>query len=295
MSIQRAQLSAISRLFSPSVVREMYKRRSSPLFARLARETGLLCKLSHSNLVSDFFEAAFASLRRKSCRDEYIYRSAIAHRILMGRHSLNTAAMLNEFRVGDRVADVVILNGTSTVYEIKSERDTLKRLAWQTTAYNNVFAETYVIVGDNHIDSVLRSVRPEVGVMSLSDRFYISTIRQAKREPEKTVPLSILDSVRIAEAKAILSLMGASYPHVPNTQMHSALSSVFRKLDPASTHDAMVRVLRKTRSSRSLSQFVGSVPVPLRAALLSTRPNKPSYLNLKEAIGTTIREALQWG
>lgn len=47
--------------------------------------------------------------------------NVIANKILLGKHSLNTSHMLSEFRVGYNKADVVIINGTSSVYEIKSE------------------------------------------------------------------------------------------------------------------------------------------------------------------------------
>jgi hypothetical protein len=62
-------------------------------------------------------------LKRSGLRDKYVYKAALTQRVLMGKHSLRTACMLSEFRVGDRKADITILNGTTTVYEIKSDRD----------------------------------------------------------------------------------------------------------------------------------------------------------------------------
>lgn len=76
--------------------------------------------------VGDVFDQAFEILKVAGQRDEYIYRAAISQKILMGTHSLRTASMLNEFRAGSSKADLVILNGTATVYEIKSERIRLR-------------------------------------------------------------------------------------------------------------------------------------------------------------------------
>ena len=295
MSVDIAQRAAISRLFSPGVLRQMYKRRCSPLFARLARQTGLLSQLSLSSLVGDFYEIAFSTLCQKTFRDEYVYRSAIAHRILLGKHSLNTASMLNEFRVRDRVADVVILNGTSTVYEIKSERDTLKRLEWQTKTYNDVFAEVYVIAGDKHVASVEKNVDSQVGILRLSDQYHISTIRQADNRPADIDPLAVFDSIRTSEAKTILRAMDVSFPDVPNTQIRKVLRSIFGFLDPVETHRAMVKVLRNTRGSKQLSQFIDCVPPSLKAGVLSTKPNTQGHINFIDAINTSVRKALQWG
>src|SRR3546814_17075413 len=97
----------------------------------------------------------------------------------MGTHSLRTASMLNEFRAGSCKADLVILNGTATVYEIKSERDSLARLANQIENYKRVFAKVNVIASEGHVEGVLTTVTDDVGVRCLSKRYRITTIREA--------------------------------------------------------------------------------------------------------------------
>jgi len=85
--------------------------------------------------VCSLFERAFSLLEREGYRHEYVYKAALTQKIFLGRHSLQTASMLSEFRVGQCKADLVILNGTSTVYEVKSERDSLDRLERQVAAW----------------------------------------------------------------------------------------------------------------------------------------------------------------
>ena len=149
------QLAAISRLFSSSVDREMARKGKSPLFARLATQSLSVDSLSGSQYVYSLFDGAFSILEREGNRHEYIYKAALTHKILLGKHSLQTASMLNEFRVGQCKADLVILNGTSTVYEVKSERDSLSRLERQVAAYATVFAQVYVIAAEKHVDAVV--------------------------------------------------------------------------------------------------------------------------------------------
>ncbi|PKG80047.1 hypothetical protein CXF80_18020 [Shewanella sp. Actino-trap-3] len=71
----------------------------------------------------------------KHYRYEYFYKNTIANNRLLGRHSLRTAAMITEFRVGRNIADCVIFNGSSTCYEIKTEFDSLSRLDAQLDSY----------------------------------------------------------------------------------------------------------------------------------------------------------------
>jgi hypothetical protein len=288
------QLAAISRLFSSSVVQEMAKRGRSPLFARLASQSRLPILLSPSACVSALFDAAFVLLKREGYRHEYIYKAALAHKILLGIHSLQTASMLNEFRVGGCKADVAILNGTATVYEIKSERDSLNRLERQVAAYATVFAKVYVIAAEGHVQAIARAVPDFVGIMQLNRRHRISTLREAIDQPERTSPSAIFDSIRTVEARMILSSLGVMIPDMPNTLLHSVLREQFVKLDPAQTHAEMVKVLKRTRNLLPLSTLVSQLPRSLQTAALSVPLRKADHERLVTAVNSSLEDAMGW-
>ncbi len=288
------QLAAASRLFSSTVVREMARRGRSPLFARLASQSQLLGSFSRSERVCTLFDAAFALLKHVGYRHEYIYKTALTHKVLLGRHSLQTASMINEFRVGDCKADVAILNGTATVYEIKSERDSLARLDRQIAAYATVFAKVYVIASESHINAVLKTVPDAVGILCLNSRHQISTLRDAIDQPERTSPGAIFDSIRTGEARMILSFFSIPVPHVPNTELHRVLREAFVKLDPTQAHEGMVRVLKRTRNLLPLSALVDQLPRSLQTAALSVPLRKADHERLVAAVNTRLKDAVGW-
>ena len=288
------QLATISRLFSSSVIREMARKGKSPLFARLASQSRLLDSHSTSQHVYSLFDTAFSLLEKEGCRDEYIYKAALTRTILLGTHSLRTASMLNEFRVGECKADLAILNGTATVYEVKSERDSLSRLERQVIAYAKVFARVYVIAGENHVDAVLDSVPKDVGVMRLNSRHGISILREAADRPERTSPAAIFDSIRTLEASKILQLRGMLVPPVPNTELRSVLRSLFIKLSPCAAHEGMVKVLKQTRNLLPLSDLVDKLPLSLQAAALSVPLRKLDHTRFVAAVNTRLKDAMAW-
>jgi hypothetical protein len=294
MDLDSDQLSAISRLFSSSVVRELARKGKSPLFARLASQSRLLGELSASARVHSLFDMAFSLLKREGYRHEYIYKAALTQNILLGTHSLQTASMLNEFRVGECKADLAILNGTGTVYEIKSERDSLSRLKRQVAAYATVFAKVYVIAAENHVASVLDAVPFEVGVMRLNGRYRISKIREAANQPERTSPAAIFDSIRTQEARLILHSQGIRTPDVPNTELSAALRSLFAGLGPCEAHEGMVKVLKKTRNLLPLSDLVSQLPSSLQTAALSVPLRKVDHTRLVAAVHTRLTDAMAW-
>ncbi len=288
------QLSALSRLFSSGVFREMAKKGRSPLFARLFSQTGLPCRYSSRVTVASAFDAAFAVLRKSGLRDEYVYRSALTRNILLGRHSLRTASMLTEFRAGSSKADLVILNGKSTVYEIKSDRDSLARLANQLVDYRKVFAEIYVIAGEAHVQEVMNSTPSDIGVLSLVRWNRIQTVREAADRPDLVNPVTIFESLRSAEARAILENLKIQVPDVPNTMLHGAMRGCFARLDPAEVHHQMVRILKQTRNLTPLGELVDQLPVSLQSAALSIRVRRVDHQRLVEAVHTPLSEAMSW-
>ena len=289
-----ARLSAYSRMFSSTVFREMASKGKSALFARLIRESLLLDCASLPERVSDAFEAAFAVLRIDECRDEYVYKAALTHKVLLGTHSLKSACMLNEFRVGECKADLAILNGTATVYEIKSERDSLGRLKKQVETYGRVFARVFVIAGENHVDAVIASTPSSVGVMRLSKRQQITTIREAEDRPDRICPATVFESIRSTEASQILERLGVATPDVPNTMRHAELRKLFVRLDPLDVHTEMVRTLKRTRDLAPLTQLVGQLPLSLQAAALSVPLRKADHSRLLTAVNTDLNEAMKW-
>lgn len=293
-ALEPPQTAAISRLFSSSVIRELARRGKSPLFTRLARQSLLLSSLAASKCVYDLFEAAFSLLQQQGYRDEYIYKAALTRRILFGRHSLHTASMLNEFRVGTCKADLAILNGKATAYEVKSERDSLVRLHKQVTTYATVFAQVYVIASENHVAGVENTVPRDVGILVLNRRYQISTVREASGTPEQTSPEAIFNSVRTEEARRILALNGVDVPVVPNTALHAVLHERFVKLEAAQAHAGMVQVLKKTRNLLPLSTLVSQLPDSLQTAALSIPLRKLDHARLVDAINTPLEIAAAW-
>lgn len=291
---ENSQLAATARMFSSVVVQELARKGYSRTFSRLAAESSLRGIINDSEPLSSFFDAAFAVLTRKNFRYEYAYRAAVTHKILLGTHSLNTASMLSEFRVGSCKADLVILNGTSTVYEIKSERDNLDRLPNQIASYFKVFSRVNVITSETHVDAVLDTVAEDVGILLLSNRLRISTVRDAQERLGDLCPVTLLDSMHRSEAFEILKAFDIAIPNVPNTRLYSELVTIFSGLPARKLHECMIRVLKENRSLLPLSELARALPKSLKPLAFSTSLRERDHGRLITALSTPVAEALTW-
>ena len=292
--LDTSQAGAVARLFSSTVLRELARWGRSSLFRRLVTEASLIAAIPPEKPIRNLFEVAFHSLKRKDRRHEYVYKAAITHKILLGTHSLRTAAMLTEFRVGSCRADVVVLNGTSTAYEIKSERDRLDRLQSQVSAYLRVFANVNVIAGENHVADVRGTVPREVGILVLTSKNQISTDRKPIETVDRILPEEVFDSLRMDEARQILESQGIFPDAVPNTELREELKRYFIHLDPSVLHSEMVNVLRKSRSLLPLHGLLQNLPPSLRAAVVSTRLRRRDHSSLLDALNTPLLQAMTW-
>lgn len=292
--LSKSQAMTLSRLFQPSVMDDLIKYGSSATFGRLIRASNIASLQLAGISIGDAFDAAFRELSLSEVRGDYVYRSAIMLKILMGKHSLRTATALNEVRVEASKADVVVLNGTSTAYEIKSERDSLARLATQIQDYRRTFANVVVLTSEKQVDRVASIVPEEVGLFILSRRFRIQAIRPAVSKPEILDPISISNMLRVEEAAQVLHDMGIELPDVPNTRMRTALQAIYSQQDPIAVHDSMVRVVRNNRTQSELSDVISALPTSLRPAAVASKRGPAEICQLAEVMDTPMGDALAW-
>ncbi|WP_259460495.1 sce7726 family protein [Paraburkholderia sp. BL23I1N1] len=131
------RLRLLARMFTRPVFTDIARSGNWQVALGFLAEHGLLTAAKGQPLAS-LFESAWLEIRR-AYRNEFVYKTEIAGRIVFGRHSPNTASLHVELPVGRSIVDVAVFNGTSTAYEIKTEFDTPRRLTTQTSNYLAAF------------------------------------------------------------------------------------------------------------------------------------------------------------
>lgn len=88
----------------------------------------------------------------------------------------------NSFR-----ADLALANGRLVGFEIKSEKDSLKRWVSQMTAYNNVFDEVWLCVHGKHLEGVLKITKKHIGILLIDDYKSLAVVRHAKANSSNNI------------------------------------------------------------------------------------------------------------
>lgn len=282
----------IGPFFSSGVLRDLARTGYSATATRLSRQYHLLDQFDAQMSVGEFYDAIFNRLIREY-RHEYIYKNAIAEKILLGRHNLNTAFMLTEFRSDKCKADAVVLNGTSHVYEIKSEMDSFERIDRQLEAYRKMFDFITVITTERLYRTVAERVPLEFGVMVLAEGKYQFKLNECRREASSNkanVDAAIIfkSLLRQEYLKIIHDTLGEDLSHLPNTRVYREAQKLFAQLPPELAHDKMVEALKIRRQTRRLTDFIMDVPHSLKAASLSLRLTNEEQSRLTNLLAKSI-------
>jgi hypothetical protein len=211
-------------------------------------------------------------------RCEYIYKNLITKRILLGKHSLNTSNLINEFRVGSSLADIVLFNGTSTVYEIKTELDSPERLSDQLSDYQKAFTKICLVIHHSQEEKYLDIVKDSsVGLKVLNKRFHLSDRKEAEKNAIKLDVSTMFKCLRKAEYTNILNSYYGSVPDVPNMYYFKECLELAKKIKLIKFHRLMNNELKKRKPREKQILNSGKIPAFLSNICLAIDPNGEQY------------------
>jgi hypothetical protein len=149
--------------------------------------------------------------------------------------------------------DVVVVNGSLHGFEIKSDRDTFRRLARQAETYNRVLDFVTLVTGQRHADHALGTVPEWWGIQlaqgELHEGIHLVEVRKPSQNPAPD-KLAIAKLLWREEALAFLEELGAAdgFRYKPRRLVYSRLAEIV-ELDALRAH---VRCrLRSRRGWRS--------------------------------------------
>lgn len=229
------------------------QRRSLATFARLS---GPGATLAHA------FDNAYAT-SASTYRSEYYYKNLLVSRIVFGRHSTRTAAALVELGAGASIADLIVVNGTSTAYEIKTDLDDFSRLPAQLDDYRRCFERTFVVVSEGRTAAADHQLPPDVGLIAVRARGRLSEVRPARSGLDRLDPSAMFGLLHQAEVLNVLRRALSYEVDVPPARLWERTRALFTTLpvDVAHVHTTTELRSRGMRASR----LAEAVPPSLRA------------------------------
>ena len=176
----------INRVFTRNVINDLLKNGANDVFDYVVHRH---INDPESKTHGELFSEIYAHLGKEK-RNEYYYMNTLLNKLLVGIHSVKTTTALSQLRIGQHIADFVMINGEGKVYEIKSELDNFDRLYDQLSDYFKAFSMVSVLVSIHELERVERvlsdfgDLGDAVGIYVLSERDTIFSKKHSK-EPKR--------------------------------------------------------------------------------------------------------------
>lgn len=271
---------------------------SKKILLDLASDNGISYKLNdiiqktginrHPNVsnFSDIFEASYTSLLNQY-RNEYVYKNAIASKIVKGRHRLSKISYFTEFKSRNTIADCVVANGTTTAYEIKTEYDSFARLDNQLTTYRQTFDNVIVVIPESKLESAIDSISLDVGILVLTDTYTFSEYRSPTSQLDNLSHDLVFDCLHKREYESITLKYFDILPNVKPVFIRRECKKLFCELPIAIAHKEFLSCLRKRKTDILCKQLADNLPDSLLSLGITLNLKNYEYQNLVENLSKT--------
>lgn len=283
---------AAAAAFSSAVFRELGRENPAP-FARERLALVANFALEKDATLGAAFDSALSILAR-DYRNEYVYKNGLVSKIVFGRHSPNTASALLELRMGNSWADLVVINGTTTTYEIKTDLDQFSRLESQTGDYESRSEFVVAVTSDKRAFRAEQLLPSHVGILALRKNGAISTVRAAESNLDRLRADHLFSMLRTGEAISILRDLRGYELDVASGEAWKRLRSLFSELTIAEAHRGVLGQLRLRATSAVNLTSNAAFPKSLRALAYSTELSavgRRRLLQLMSAPAALVRDS----
>mgnify|MGYP003584911495 CR=1 FL=1 len=115
-----------------------------------------LCRRNRFDIGDTYLNCLHRFYKSMKCnyRCEYVFKNEIIAD-LRHHYAGHKTLVVNEFRVGNSIADLAFFNGESRAYEIKTSFDSPRRLMSQMNSYRRVFDKCYLVVERDEVEDWL--------------------------------------------------------------------------------------------------------------------------------------------
>ncbi|MCP4123230.1 MAG: sce7726 family protein [Bacteroidetes bacterium] len=253
---------SISYLFRPktisdAVINDNFSVISNKL-SRFKQELGI----DGSSTFADGFRIAY-NLISKNYPNEYFYKSSIFNKYILGRYSVKTASLFSEIRLGGSIADLIIVNGVGTVFEIKTELDTPKRLVSQVNNYYKVLPHVNVIIPQGELDKYIHVLPKTCGIILRTNRNTFRTVRECLENTQLIQSREIFKCFRKSEYIEITKEFINDIDSIPNTKIFTRCLNEFKKFSVDAQLELLYTTLKRRKSEISNRENFKSYPKEL--------------------------------
>ena len=273
MSVGYKECKEISKYFSNTFFRKLPELRFKHDFYKRHQELFHYKEENIRNIYENYYNLLFDNFK-----NEYIYKNEIANKLYLEKHDYNEATLLTEFWTHKSKTDIVIINGTATVYEIKTEYDSLSRLDSQINDYRKVFDKIFIVSTEKYLKTI-EKLYPDLGLIELVDG-RLKTHREAKVVNNYLDAFQMLLSLKKKEMLHLLNLLGCNNIETTDIKFYEKCFMIIEQFRGIDIYKEYICILKERNNNKNQKDYIDILPRSLKIQGLTTYLNG----NLKKEI-----------
>lgn len=191
-------------------------------------------------------------------RCEYVFKNEVINKILLRHFTNHDTISFSEFRVDQSIADLVMFNGISRAYEIKTDYDSDKRLIHQLTDYNKLFDKCYLVTSSDGYKKYAKELPDNIGIITFEHKgnsLVHHIVKEAELNDVIDIP-TLMRSIRAVEYKSIVKDLYGSLPVVSEFDMFEECEKLLANAENRKVRASFMRVIKQRKTNtQSLKQF----------------------------------------
>lgn len=277
------------KIFSKVFLRTLFSEKIPLNSIEIISEIKNYLSISAEATLFDFFEKCFEELSNKENRIEYFYKNLLINKYIFGIHNTNTSRIIHELHIRNNKADILLLTKKNfSIFEIKSEKDTLLKLQDQLDSYYTISPLIYIITAEKHLERVIKTTNKNTGILICTRNNTISTAREASEDYSKIKVKEFIKILKNDEAKKIYRSIdnNKAIQEISRNEINSILSQIEYK-------EILKKFLSIAIESRKLSKIqidFNIWPPSLYSFLTSTKITKKELDGLKSNLLKPINQ-----
>lgn len=274
---------ALSQVFGAALLKRLDDKGYEHQMRALLNDSGLYPYADDWHL-SRGLEATYCYLQQHY-RCEYVYKNEIANQLLLARHNDNSATLLRELASDTSIADIVIVNGNTTAYEIKTELDNFDRLEGQLVSYQGLYDHVYLVTHPKAVATAERSLPAHVGLIIMGDGAQLTTARESSSLAPLFDPSKAVLSLRQAELVAAYERREGKLPAMGTALVWSYCHDWYTSLPQEQAHVVFYESLKSRRPAPHQFNLIMDCDNYLKMVFLGRELSKRACITIRERLG----------
>lgn len=243
--------------------------------------------MSEDNTYLDYLSHIYACLIR-FYRCEYVYKNEIINQLLLKKYGTQHTVAFNEFKVGNSIVDLAMMNGESKAFEIKTSLDTPRRLDKQLDDYKRIFNKSYIVIDADELSYYESRIDDATGIITLSHKNGKITLKEYRKaiKRENLDTDTLMSCLRTREYQNIVVSYFGQLPAVPIYEMYDACKTLLQQIP---TQELNKLYLTEVKKRRNVTAQLKDIPMELRQMILSL--NLPT--NKQKSLINTLNEPIK--